>query len=353
MKKIIFILSIIILTSTGTFAQTTSLQVIHNSADPVLDSVDVYVNVPLLGLDQELIANFPFRASFFYDLSGVISFIPGGMLPVKVQVTPGGQSDTVINEGVTLDSGKKYLAFAAGVVDTANFVANPDGKSIALALDTLERVPIGSTGGNVNITAFNGVTDAPALDVIVPGFGTVISNLGYGSFVQGLVFPALPFDAEFKVVAHNDTNNVLGTFIGNLGGYSDQAIVMFASGFVNPAANQNGAPFGLFIADTGDTVVALQKVTGINNIGKNLSALNLYPNPAQDLLKYEYTLSSPTDISVTVFNNAGALIYSRHFGMQTPGKYDESFDVSKFAAGIYTVKIGDTKNSSASTFVRK
>lgn len=350
MKKIILAIFLMVTTFSGVYSQTTTFQVIHNAADPVLDSVDIYVNI--FGTAAELLPNLPFRAAYFADFSALINSV-GGVLPVAIQVTPGGQSDTVISRNITLTAGKSYLALAAGVVDTTKFAANPDGKSIALSIDTIEKAPIGSTGGNASITAFNGVTDAPALDVMVVGFGTVISNLAYGSFAQGLVFPALPFDAEFKVVAHNDTNNVLGTFIGNLGGYSDQAIVMFASGFVNPAANQNGAPFGLFIADTGDTVVALPEVTAVKTIGKNLSSLKLYPNPAQDLLNYKYTLSSPTDISVTVFNNAGALVYSRHFGMQPPGKYDESFDVSKFASGIYTVKIGDTKNTSASTFVKK
>lgn len=353
MKKIIPVLSFALMAWTVSFAQVTTLQVIHNSADPLLDSIDVYVNVPLLSLDEKLLSDFPFRASFFSNLSAEINLF-GGVLPVKVQITPAGQADTVINEAVTLIAGKTYLAFAAGVVDTTKFLPNPDGKSIALKLDTVERAPIGADTGFVKASFFNGVTDAPALDITIIGGGMPASNLAYGTFqITTDSFPAPPKPVDFFVTEHN-SGKAIGTFAVDFSGYGGQAIVMYFAGFLHPDSNQNGAPLGLFIADTANNVVQVPEIaSGVKTIGKNLSALNLYPNPATNVLNYKYTLTSSSDISVSVFNNAGALVYSRHFGMLTPGKYEESLDVSKFAAGIYTAKVGDAKNSSTGTFVRK
>lgn len=351
MKKISLICTLILIIASRSFGQTT-LQVIHDAADPTLDSVNVYVTI-FAPPPVDLLHGFKFRQSFYNDISSLFSLFD--TLATTVSISPTDDSTNfVVNKNVTLRKDKNYLAIASGVVNTANFAPNPDGKSIALSIDTLEEAPISAPPTFVNVTAFNGVTDAPAVDVVVPGFGTVIDSLPYGSFQGPLTFPVLDLTLPFKVVAHGDTNNVLGTFLGNLGAYSGQAIVMFAAGFVNPAVNQNGARFGLFLADTADTVIALPEVpNSVNSIGKNINTLHLYPNPVGSLLNYKYSVNALSDISVSIFNNAGTLVYSRHIGNQIPGSYTESLDISHFAAGIYTVKVGDTKNSSTSTFVRK
>jgi hypothetical protein len=346
MKKIILLFATAFFLYSRSDAQFTA-QVIHNSADPTLDSVDVYL------LGTEALANLQFRSEDYFSLT-----LPVSPFPARINVTPGGQplQDSVYGESAVLQNSEHFLAVAAGVIDTSNFAPNPDNLSTALTIDTLQNAPISSLApGTVSLTLFNGVTDAPALDVFVPGLGPVIFGLQYGHFAA-VPFPAPVGVYELQLRSAADTSQIYGTFVADLSNFGGEAVVGFASGFLNPAANQNGAALGLFgaVADSSDSVVEFPALpTGVKTIGRNLGALNLYPSPATNLLNYKYTVTSSTDISVDVFNNAGALVYNRHFGTQTPGKYEESLDVSKFAAGIYTVKIGDTKNTSTSSFVKK
>lgn len=328
-------------------SRSQTVHIINNSADPSLDSVDIWTDV--LG---EILPNFKFRQDLFLALP---PFTNG--LALTIKITRGGQdtSQSVLREKIVIDTAKNYLAIASGVDTTANFAPNPDALSTALAIDSIHKEPISSPPGTVTLTLFQGVTDAPAMDVFVPGLGPVIFGLGYGSFAAVPVpVPAGVYELQLRSAA--DTSQIFGTFVADLTNFGGKAVVGFASGFLNPAANENGHPLALFgaVADTSDSVVEFPQLpNGVKTIGKNLGVLNLYPNPVQNLLNYKYTLTSATDISVSVFNNAGALIYNRHLGTQMPGKYSESLDVSNFASGIYTVKIGDTKNTSASTFVKK
>ncbi|HAD96672.1 MAG TPA: hypothetical protein DCG19_04650, partial [Cryomorphaceae bacterium] len=88
-----------------TQAQTARVQVIHNCADDIADSVDVYLNGNLL-LD-----NFAFRtATSFIDA-------PAGV-PIDIDVAPKTSTsvaNSIYNLNTTLVSGETYVIVAAGI----------------------------------------------------------------------------------------------------------------------------------------------------------------------------------------------------------------------------------------------
>ena len=71
-------------------------------------------------------------------------------------------------------------------------------------------------------------------------------------------------------------------------GLENQALVVLASGFLNPANNSNGASFGLYVAlPSGGELVELPIATAVNNIQINSLQYKTYPNPATDYIYIE------------------------------------------------------------------
>jgi len=97
-------------------SETAELQIIHNSADPAVAEVDIYVNGDLF------LEGVPFRgATGFVELATDISY--------DIVVTPAGASpeEGFSFEGITLEPNERYYVVATGVADASAFAPNPDG----------------------------------------------------------------------------------------------------------------------------------------------------------------------------------------------------------------------------------
>ena len=226
------------------------LQVIHNAADPAAAEVDVYLDGTLL-LD-----NFPFR--------GATPFIDAPTdVPFNVGIAPGTSTsvnDTLKNFVFNLPAGT-YVAVANGVLDPNNFAANPDGRDIAFTIfakgDAREA---GTDPNNVDFFVLHGATDAPTVDVIARDVITLVDDAAYGDITDYISVPAASYILD--VTPGNANDVIVASFAADLSGLGGGAAAVFASGFLNPAANQNGAAFGIFAALPDGNVVELPALTG-------------------------------------------------------------------------------------------
>lgn len=232
------------------FSQTARLQVIHNAADPAAASVDVYVNGSIL------LNDFAFRtATGFID-------VPAGVT-VNIGVAPGTSSsanDTLKNFPVVFEANKKYVAIANGVLNPAQFSANPDNNSTAftLFLQTMAQ-EAGTNPSNVDFFVLHGSTDAPSVDVIARNVATLVNDAPYSAVTSYISVPAASYILD--VTPALDNNTIVASFRADLSGLGGGAAAVFASGFLNPAANQNGQAFGIFAALPNGTVVPFTALT--------------------------------------------------------------------------------------------
>jgi len=291
MKKQLFLS--IAMVAAGLFAskdaisQTAQLQVIHNAADPGAATVDVYVNGALT-LD-----NFAFRtATSFVTL-------PSGVL-LNVGVAPGNSTsvdDTLKNFQVTLASGDRYIAVANGVLNPANFAANPSGESTAFTLFLQNNIRnMAMNAGVVDFVAVHGASDAPAVDVIARTVATVVNDAAYGDITGYVSVPPANYILDVTPAAGSP---IVASFQADLSGLSGGSAVVFASGFLNPSANQNGAAFGLFAALANGTVVPL-------------------PATSQARLQVIHNAADPAADNVDVYVNGGLLLDNFAFRTATP-----------------------------------
>lgn len=69
-----------------------------------------------------------------------------------------------------------------------------------------------------------------------------------------------------------------------------------------------------------------------------------YPNPANDYFIIDYSLLSPSNVSVQVSNALGAAVFSTNTGLQAAGKHTLTIETSHFPPGIYMVSFETGSN---------
>jgi hypothetical protein len=302
---------------------TARLQVIHNAADPAADTVDVYLNSGIL------LNDFAFRtATPFIDA-------PAGQV-INVGVAPGGSTsaaDTLVNFALTLTPGETYVAIANGVLNPGGFAVNPDGRSTGFTLFINPAAREAGSGGTVEFAVLHGATDAPAVDVTARDVATLVNNASYGDLTNYIAVP--PASYLLDVTDSTGTVDVV-TVAADLSGLTNSAATVFASGFLTPAANQNGPAFGIFAALPTGAVVEFPAVTTArlqvihNAADPAADTVDVYLNGGLLLNDFAFRTATPfidapagqsINIGIAPGSSAGAGDTLRNFNLKlTPGK---------------------------------
>ncbi len=207
---------------------TARVQVIHNSPAP---TVDVYAGNTLL------LKDFEFRtATPFVELPADRDFTLG--------IAPAGSTsaaDAIFTQDVNLTEDGIFAVMAQGVVGDPL-------RPFTLVIDPAARIT--APDGDVAISVLHGSPDAPSVDVFERLAGPLVTNLAYGAFTGYLEVPAV--DGYVLDIKPAGVDQIVATYLADLGGLSGQAIRVFASGFLGQAP-----AFGLFAALPDGQVVEL------------------------------------------------------------------------------------------------
>jgi hypothetical protein len=308
---------------------TARLQVIHNSADNAAAVVDVYVNGGMF------IDDFAFRtAEGFQD-------VPAGV-DLQVGIALGNSTsaaDTIPGLGATynLAAGVSYILIANGIVLAPGY--NP--------VQPFELYPYGnaretatSGASNTDILVFHGATDAPIVDVGeigVLGGATVVDDLAYGEFDGYLEVPTNDYVLEVRlsdgtpVVAYQAPLSTL-----NLDG---AALTVVASGFLNPANNNNGEAFGLWVAlASGGDLIELPLFTSVveNDL---ISGVAAWPNPANDQLFLSIESKRVAQAELRLTDLTGRVVRTLPATSLAAGNNRLVFDLNGVSSGMYQLTI--------------
>jgi hypothetical protein len=247
MKFKLFIFSLLL--SSGLFAQTARVQIIHNSPEP---TVDIYVN------GVQFLTDFEFRtATPFVD-------VPAGV-PLQIGVAPSpssGPLDIIATFPATFVDGETYVVMAQGVV--GNMMTPFDLNVFPLGQEA------SGSPSDIDILAFHGSPDAPAVDITARGVATIFSDLAYGNFDGYISVPDGNYILDISPAGSSD---VVASFEAGLEGLGGAAAVVFASGYLG------GSPaFGLFAALPDGAVVELPALTEAR-----LQIIHNSPSPTVDI----------------------------------------------------------------------
>lgn len=264
---------------------TARIQIIHNSADALAEAVDVYLN------DELIIDDFAFRSATPFVP------VPAGV-ELNIEIAASNSTDSsnpLYTITPTLEAGETYVAIASGLIDNANYTPFQPFEVRVFPLGR-EAAEVAS---NTDVLVFHGATDAPAVDVFessVPA-GTVVEDIAFGEFQGYLPLPT----GNYTLDVQDATGTVtVASFQAPLETLQLQgaALTVMASGFLNPAANNNGAPFGLFAVLANGDVVPLPASTAraqiIHNCADALAAqVDVYVNGDLTLDNFAFRTASP------------------------------------------------------------
>ena len=315
--------------STQVFA-VARVQIIHNCADAAAASVDIYTTVG--GVSTLSFDNVAFRtATPYIDL-------PDG-IDITVGIAPGNSMsvmDVIASFTVNLTANETYVVTASGIV-------SPTGYSPAQPFDL--KIFAGAREAAANSTTtdvlvLHGATDAPRVEVAevsVPA-GVLIDSLSYGNYAGILSLPTADYSLAVRddasgatVVTYSAPLNSL-----NLGGAS---IVVLASGFLTPANNSNGAPFGLWVAlPSGGALVELPLATRIAE-PEVFTGFSVSPNPSTGRVVANVALNRPSTLSWTVRDLQGRTLRSADLGTVGAGAREIQAELNDLAAGSYLFEV--------------
>lgn len=293
------------------------VQIIHNSADPAAESVDIYVNDGLLDELTDL---------SFREATPFLEVPSGEELTIDIRPAGADPSSTPVYTEVLgpLASAGTYVVIANGVLDDAGWEPNPiPDTDIEFGLFVLPDAQMVATDPtNVDFTIFHGITDAPPLDIYdAADDSQLYDDMNYGDFTSYISVPA----GEYTLYAalFNDPTPVY-TYDIDVTDTAGQSAVLFASGVAQPNDN-NWAPWGhIFGALPDGTVFQL-----VRHVSPGVTTHN---DPS--------CLSVAQGIHV---KTTAALTVTNQLGSGGPA-YMQMDDAGLAAYGIwdYDIAIGDT-----------
>lgn len=307
---------------------TARVQVIHNSADMAASMVDVWLN------DMLLIDDFAFRtATPFIDAPANEEF--------TIAIQPANSTsadDPIWSQNYTLAGGEKYMLVANGIVSPTGY--DPiEPFNIYVFGEAREAA---SDNMNTDVLVFHGSTDAPTVDIWEAAFvnGPIVDDLMYGDYAGYLELATNDYILEVRDETGSAVVQSYSAPLATLG-LQGGAISVLASGFLNPANNSNGDAFGLYVAlPSGGELIPLSIATSVDE-GEIIqeSSLNVYPNPARNIVNVNYTMDAEEAVSFEIYNMVGNKVYEISNGYQTAGSYAQQLNISGLSNGMYFLRI--------------
>ncbi|MBU3699948.1 MAG: DUF4397 domain-containing protein [Candidatus Kapabacteria bacterium] len=298
------------------------IQIVHNSADPIAASVDIYVDGTLA------VDDFAFRTATPAIELDVNKAYKVGVAPS----TSTSASDTLVNFNVALPAGR-YVVFANGLVQPG-FAANPSGESTGFTIYPITSVRTSAQSpDNLDFAVFHGATDAPAVDVRVGG-SNIVSSLAYGKSTPYISVPAQNYVVDVAPAG----GAVLASYSVPGLALKGQSAIVFASGFLDPSANKNGPSFGLY-ALVGNNVVKLEQATTSVRDVPELPEASVAPNPTAGDVSARFIMPSDGSVKIRVHDLAGSIVKEATLGYLTAGQHDVPVTMMSATSGSYIMTI--------------
>jgi hypothetical protein len=203
---------------------------------------------------------------------------------------------------------------------------------LLLCLSSKEHCEQAQNAGNFDFFVIHGAPDAPTVDVNVEVFNLrIVNNASYTDQTGYLPVPASSYTLDLQDSSGTYYIKEVWCQASALAGKSGVAL---ASGFLNPATNNNGPSFGIWVAlPTGGNLIPLSEVTGISNISKEIG-LKYFPNPTNGILNVNFNTASSTAVAIDILDLSGNVVKTIST-KEYSGQNSLSIDMNDLSNGMY------------------
>lgn len=310
------------------------VQVIHNSGDSTVRTVDFWVN------GAKVLENMEYQAGSPYLT------MPSGM-NLAVEVKRRGStaaSPALFSKTLNLMANANYQLVSVGVLTPGSYAPNPRGISIAFDLmlysdaKTVSDVP-----GNVAVRFMHGTTDTDTLNAKLRNqIDYLFSPTIYrGTSVYRSLLPAI-YNIQFFNGSGFDNLLEFQILLGDL---ADSSVTILSTGFQFPDTNTRGAPFGMLVVTGGGRQGVFAPVPVAT---KTLAqgGMMLSPNPAINGVS-KLTIRNGGNYTITVGDLSGRTISQKRVIVTSA----LNVPVVLPKVGMYILSVSDGKNKYVSRIV--
>ena len=313
-------------------SQTALVQVIHNSGDPSLQVMDVWMN------EERIVDNMAFHSA-----SSFTEFAAG--TPVVIGFAPFGSAswaDTIKTVSLeALRAGRNYQIVIQGIIDTAKFSLNPAGADVSLTADLVgdALTATNDEGGRTVVRTVHGSTDDSTL--IVNGSDGAVFTTGMNYREISATYTPSEQITDTLWVIDPITQMPWRGWVANLKG-NKRATVLMSTGFKDPAANENGPAFKLILVDaTGNVVSNLKEIdpdpVSVQEELLTRSEWTMSPNPANSSVVIDLPSQNLNGVLIVgIFDLSGANL---HTSIHRAENGAIMLNTNELASGSYQVRI--------------
>jgi hypothetical protein len=97
-----------------------------------------------------------------------------------------------------------------------------------------------------------------------------------------------------------------------------------------------------------------QKPVGIFNPGNNAGTkpdFKVYPNPATDQARVEFTLTGSSKVTIYMYDLAGNTVNALDLGYLATGKHEVNLSVGDYPTGTYILRVNTGSKSSSGKII--
>ncbi len=251
------------------------------------------------------------------------------LVPIASYGTPGTPS-TIVQPGTQTTAGGTMCAVTGNAPSTTSGIGTND---VDGGITTLESPIYNLTSYTNPILTYNrwwsnNSGANPGTDY----WEAQISNDGFSTYT--VVERTLVSDKSWRRFAYRVTDYVpLSSTVQMRFMVSDSLI---------PTAYLNGG--SLIEAALDDYYLYEQSSVGIDE-NTTVTSVNVFPNPASNLINVSYELLSSEDVSIEITNSIGQVIYVQAMKENNLGRHTLKIDTDAFAAGIYQLNVKTGKKN--------
>ena len=286
----------------------------------------------------------------------------GNLQPMKFNLTNNGSTN--------LTSASITYSVSGGSAMVYNYSGNLAPFTQTVITLPAYSFPAASTNTlSVVVTSANGSTDPNASNNVVTKSIPLTTKVANTPSTMSMIFKTDQYGSESTWEVQEE---ISGTVVASGGPYTDLAA---AGTSVQPtvtfAANPNmcyktvindsygdgynaGTGVGGYTITSGGTNVytrstafttqdiALWKtanVTGVNEVNSAISNISVYPSPAKNAASLSLDLVQNENVTITVLNTVGAVVYNESLSNLSAGNHVVNFNTENWASGMYNINI--------------
>ncbi len=303
--------------------ETAFVQFIHNSADPELHRVDIFLNGRI------------FTHNLFFNTSTGWIEVPAGLdLDMKL-ITQNSQSrsDAIEQKVTRFEPDREVMAVMSGM---SRYHGDAE-----FTLFTREKDEQEVDNDNLRLIIFNGIPDVP--DIGLFGYYPddlpplhILDQLPFGQFTEVMLED--PRDMELDVIQGHD---LLDSFEFNNGSLGGQTLLLTATGLANPQQDEPGISV---LANDGSTSgFQLPKVTNEDQIARHIpeqfELRQNYPNPFNPTTNILFRLPRDEHVRIDIYDILGRPVQTLLNEPFQAGIHTVTFNGSSFSSGIYFFRV--------------